>query len=571
MLSKTEITDMSQLDQLAESASSIVIYGSKTPGRLVADYLISAGKAGKLSGIVHTYTSRNYDNSYREVAICSASEFFEIPGNRDSLVIVSVKNPMSRAEIFESLESYGIGSCVYLDKAGTSLLSQIVCLENVAIQEEYDMVSCVFTECQLLGIVKKANKVVIYGTKRNKDMMEKYLEMTGCRPQALKSIEVIQEKAGGAYKAVAPFAGGDPEYEDAVILVAADPFNPNYKVPWEMEGFDTKKFHYCTDELMERIFILLKNGKEEVSVQEPRFLVAGFPKSGSTSLHYVLQDIKDVYVPDSKESQYLFHRDSEADPKAKLLHSFFGRVPQNQIPGCVDPIFALYAEQAWETFGPDLKVGFVMRNPVHATYSYFKMWNRFGDSSCRCHYDKYKGYCDEMLDDYISGLSEDRRQYFDYASALEGFLRYYPSEQIHVIILEELVRDPGQIVNDFLRFIGSAEIYDARQGFKKENSGDYVWADEKGWKLGMKSSELRDEKETCLKWRLLDDPEAALARANELENELFRIGRLCEAAEKIYNPKMTLEQQKHLEDFYRPSVRKLERMLDKDLSKLWFK
>lgn len=247
MLSKTEITDMSQLDQLAESASSIVIYGSKTPGRLVADYLISAGKAGKLSGIVHTYTSRNYDNSYREVAICSASEFFEIPGNRDSLVIVSVKNPMSRAEIFESLESYGIGSCVYLDKAGTSLLSQIVCLENVAIQEEYDMVSCVFTECQLLGIVKKANKVVIYGTKRNKDMMEKYLEMTGCRPQALKSIEVIQEKAGGAYKAVAPFAGGDPEYEDAVILVAADPFNPNYKVPWEMEGFDTKKFHYCTD------------------------------------------------------------------------------------------------------------------------------------------------------------------------------------------------------------------------------------------------------------------------------------------------------------------------------------
>lgn len=51
MLSKTEITDMSQLDQLAESASSIVIYGSKTPGRLVADYLISAGKAGSFRGL----------------------------------------------------------------------------------------------------------------------------------------------------------------------------------------------------------------------------------------------------------------------------------------------------------------------------------------------------------------------------------------------------------------------------------------------------------------------------------------------------------------------------------------
>ena len=73
-----------------------------------------------------------------------------------------------------------------------------------------------------------------------------------------------------------------------------------------------------------------------------------------------------------------------------------------------------------------------------------------------------------------------------------------------------------------------------------------------------------------LEWHILDDQEIALARINELQNEAIHLSRQMEFAEKIYNPKMTPEQRKRLEDYYRPSVRKLEKILGKDLSKLWF-
>jgi len=40
--------------------------------------------------------------------------------------------------------------------------------------------------------------------------------------------------------------------------------------------------------------------------------------------------------------------------------------------------------------------------------------------------------------------------------------------------------------------------------------------------------------------------------------------------DKLYGLKLTPDQRRRLEDFYRPSVRRLEKMLNRDLSKLWF-
>lgn len=185
-------------------------------------------------------------------------------------------------------------------------------------------------------------------------------------------------------------------------------------------------------------------------------------------------------------------------------------------------------------------------------------------------YDEYGKYCEKTFDDYINRYLEYKNAYFEYADILEEFFRYYPMKQIKVVISEELIRDPGEKINDILRFIGSKGVYEPQLGLPKENSGDFVWEDYESVTLARRYTLISNEIMRCLHWHILDDPEAALARANELQNEMLQPGKQMEFAERIYNPKMTPEQRKRLEDFYRPSVRKLEKMLGKDLSKLWF-
>ena len=176
-----------------------------------------------------------------------------------------------------------------------------------------------------------------------------------------------------------------------------------------------------------------------------------------------------------------------------------------------------------------------------------------------------------MVDDFITDLPEEEKVLnFEYANILEDFLRYYPMKQIKVVIFEELIREPGEKINEILRFIGSKMFYDPKLGLPNKNPGDFVWADYESYTLAGKKMSLHWEQRRCLSWHIQNDPEAALVRANEIQNELLYLDRQLAFAEKIYNPPMTPEQRKRLEDYYRPSVRKLEKMLGRDLSKLWF-
>lgn len=570
MMEKNSIADIQQFDKLIESAASIVIYGSKGPGKLIVDYLISTGRSKKVSAIVHSKESENYRKSYRGISIHNAKTYFLNNEEKDFIAIVSVTRPESQTKIFRALEEYGLKSCFYLDGINASLLSKIDRTENATTNETDDVVSCIFTEEKLCSLIESVKEVVIYSTEENRDILIDYFSMKGYSLLIKKCIEVIRKKPRGKYSVVDSSEHLVSECGDVLVLVAVASSNCEYNFSWEIEGLDPRRSYFCTNELIQKIFIQLKSKGQKTSTKEIQFIVAGCPKCGTTSLYYALQKVEDIYVPDCKEGKYFFYRDSMASPKEKLLSRFFSHISEKQVPGCIEPSFAFYARQIRETFGSDVKLCFVIRNPVKATYSLFKMFNRFGDSSCHCSYDRYERYCDAMFDDYIITLPDEHELYFDYVRILEDFLQYYPMEQLQIIVFEELVRKPEEKINEFLRFVGSKETYDSQWGFPKENSGDYVWADKEGWVLGMKNALLTDEKEKYLNWRILDDPETALARANEIENEMFRIGERCEAAEKIYNPKMTPEQQKRLEDFYRPSVRKLEKMLHKDLSKLWF-
>ena len=86
-------------------------------------------------------------------------------------VLVSVRNPKNRDEIFKAPENYGVQTCAYWDQA----LSTLEELAAGGVHSS-DTPKFIFTEEQLCDLVDKANKVVIYGAGGMSDVLVNYLE-----------------------------------------------------------------------------------------------------------------------------------------------------------------------------------------------------------------------------------------------------------------------------------------------------------------------------------------------------------------------------------------------------------
>jgi len=575
MLKKIVIQNEHQFQNIVERASKIVIYGAKKFGRLLADYLLDSGKSEKLIGIIQTSHTLGCGTSYRGVTICTANEFFQSNAQRSALVIIAVGNLEYRDEILVTLEELNISSCAIFPGMRIRMLYMLA--ENTGnddVVESGEDRLCIFTEGQLCELAEDAQQIFIYGTKTNAKIVADYLKIPGYDRKIRRIVAVSKEESAGSYKVT---EDNDYIFEHEkgkkLILVANDVLTYGYKPCCDIEGISERSSVFCTAELIDRLTQHMATAGKNTSRQDVKFIVAGFPKCGTTSLHYALQTVDDVFLPDCKETEYFWYKNSIVNSREKLVRRFYSDVPEGHIVGCVEPSFYTYARQVYDDFGPDIKLCFAIRNPVDATFSLFKMMNRYGDFSFYDIYDlyeKYGSYCSEMFDDFCDQIEKTKYFCFDYAAILSDFRQYYPSEQIKIICFEELIRYPEDTINDLLCYIGSQRKYDPQNKFPRENASDFVWEDKTGCLLGMKSFMLFDEKKECLSWRIQDDSIAALHRANEIENRMLRLSVNCETAKKIYRPKMKPEQHQRLEDFFRPSVRRLEKMLGRDLSELWF-
>ena len=124
-----------------------------------------------------------------------------------------------------------------------------------------------------------------------------------------------------------------------------------------------------------------------------------------------------------------------------------------------------------------------------------------------------------------------------------------------------MVKYPKEIINDILSFLGSTRQYE-QENLPVENEGNFVMADIEGLRIAEKYLDIYWEYKYPEKIRKLS--------RDELFEEQLKIQKQFEQAGKIYNVKMTTEQRKYLQVYYCDSVRKLEKMINRDLSEIWF-
>ncbi|MDE7430528.1 MAG: sulfotransferase domain-containing protein, partial [Lachnospiraceae bacterium] len=315
-----------------------------------------------------------------------------------------------------------------------------------------------------------------------------------------------------------------------------------------------RQYCYVTDELYLDMKKILTSDLVQYSGID--FLCPGFPKCGTTSLYSALRSIDCIYLSEPKENYFFKWYDSVENPKEVLIKNYFGNIKKGQTVGIIDPTYIKKAEQIYDFFGGRLKLIFLVRNPVEAAFSGFKMAVRLGMGELDQAYQSRGGkFCVDMFDEFL----ERRVHEYEYFNWIEPFERYYAKSQMKIVLLEELIKQPQLVISDILEFCGISEQYKLKS-LPLMNEGSFVMADVEGYKLARIRHELYQS--------VSKEPLSIENHRKRYEKlrQFMEIKEKYDRAEKIYGVKMTREQRKKAEGSFNDSIRKLEFMLNRDLS-----
>lgn len=289
------------------------------------------------------------------------------------------------------------------------------------------------------------------------------------------------------------------------------------------------------------------------------FMCVGFTKCGTTSLNNAFRMNEEIRMPAGKETFYLHWRNSYDNAPERFREKYFSDMPEGVLRGNVEPSYHVSARGVYECFGKDIKLLFMVREPVGATFSYYKMlMRRPRKMDYVDYYKKYKKYSTEIFSDFIRDkIYSEEIDRFQYDKWIEQYLQYFSRDQIKVVVFEELLRDTKRVMEEIQNFIGVKNklVYDE---LPHSNDGSSVSRGYLSAYVNLKYYQvIRSRKEnTELPWK------------QKMFYEVVKRAQKLITVEN--NEKVTPQQRAELQEFYRPSVKRLGELLGRDMEKFWY-
>jgi hypothetical protein len=181
----------------------------------------------------------------------------------------------------------------------------------------------------------------------------------------------------------------------------------------------------------------------------PNFIIVGAMKCGTSTLRDLLTARHDVFLP---RGEVHFFSDEEKYARGMQWYaSLFATANGAVAIGEKTPTYSFNPECADRIHRhlPAVKLVWLFRNPVSRTYSHY--WHSVKNGSERLSFraaieteeqrvlkDRWRGY-------------QLRSMYYQ---QVENYLRLFPKEQMHFLLLEHLLAEPLQETNALLRFLG---------------------------------------------------------------------------------------------------------------------
>jgi len=279
----------------------------------------------------------------------------------------------------------------------------------------------------------------------------------------------------------------------------------------------------------------------------PNCILNGVAKSGTTALYRYLHEHPDVFMSSTKELNYFAYAEdigekekNNAFPARNLgdYKRFFETAGPAVIRGEASPLYfsSEVAAANIKQSIPDVKLITNLRNPVDRAYSAYLMRYRKGRAS----------------DDLYSEMMPDKHHvkngfYFD---NLKRYYNLFSSDQIKIVLFDELHSDTAAVVNNIYSWLGVGETSDI--DFSKRYNSGYIP------KNILKHNLIRAK-------RLL--PNSVRTHApGFLRNKLKSL----ENSNKAVAPELPFDLRASLVKIYESDVRRVQDLIERDLSH-WMK
>ncbi len=265
----------------------------------------------------------------------------------------------------------------------------------------------------------------------------------------------------------------------------------------------------------------------------PSFVIIGAVKAATTWALEQLQVNPALYMPDPEPHYF----SSEFDRGEDYYRAYFeAQVGSGRILGekSADYLAHPDAPQRIANMLPHARLVVQFRNPVERAYSDYKMLYR-------------RGTVKEGPEAYLTSLDNPQPRFLRdglYGRDLRRWLDYFPANQIHAFLYDDVKADPKSTVEAISRHIGVEPVFDVGQARKTANN-----ASERFLPLPVR--------------KILAPLKGSIAPLRG--NPLFESTRGFFAREIAYPP-LSAQLKLRLRDFYAEDVSQLGKLLGRDLS-----
>ncbi|MDQ0162558.1 sulfotransferase family protein [Aeribacillus alveayuensis] len=207
---------------------------------------------------------------------------------------------------------------------------------------------------------------------------------------------------------------------------------------------------------------------------KPNFLCVGAQKSGTTTLHDLLIQHPDIYLPTVKETKF-FQDNKKFEQGIDFYEKmYFSRCKSAKAVGEIDPEYMYFEEvpeRIYKSLGKDIKIIFMLRNPADRAYSHYLM-------SYRRDYEKHSFIEAINLERERISLGDFEKNHFSYvdrgfyAKQIKRYLKYFPLENMKFIIFEEFVKNKKSVLSDIFSFLGVSQDVDIQTDLKSNEAGE---------------------------------------------------------------------------------------------------
>jgi hypothetical protein len=216
----------------------------------------------------------------------------------------------------------------------------------------------------------------------------------------------------------------------------------------------------------------------------PNFLIVGAPKAGTTTLHYTLSQHPDVYMCPLKEAGFFWAYGQpvklQGPGAEKLRNRLVTRkedyqklfkqageakaIGESSVRYLANPV----APQNIHHFIPDARLIISLRQPADRAFSAFAHNLRDGLEPCA---------------DFGEAIRQDRSGERDgwlfcrylangfYYQSIKRYLEYFDRSQLHISLLEDLIRDAPGLMQSLFRFLDINESFSPDLSHKHNASG----------------------------------------------------------------------------------------------------